>query len=131
MDTRIGRNQQHSTNSIEIRMAATPVWIPVARSVAEGLAGRANFDGDATCDVRLAVDEACAAVANQTAEGAMLTCAFIVEPGRMDIEVSGAAATEPAPFGALAWRILRAVTDELVLRHKPGHLVSIRMAKHM
>ena len=118
-------------NAVEIRMAATPAWIPVARSVAERLAGRANFDGDAICDLRLAVDEACTAVANQSAEGAILTCAFGVQPGRIDFEVSGAAANEAAPFGTLSWRILRAVTDELVLRHHPGHRFTIRMAKHM
>jgi len=119
------------TNAVEIRMAATPVWIPIARSVVERLADRANFDSAATCDVRLAVDEACAAATNQTAEGATLTCTFDVQPGRMDIEVSGVAAVEPAPFAALGWRLLRAVTDELVLRHHPGHRFSIRMAKLM
>ena len=118
-------------SAVEIRIAATPVWIPVARSVAERLASQANFDGEATCDVRLAVDEACAAVANQTAGGATLTCSFAVGPGRMDIEISGAATDEPAPFGTLRWRILRAVTDELVLRHRSGDLFSIRMAKVM
>lgn len=95
------------------------------------MAGHANFDSDATCDVRLAVDEACAAVANQTANGAALTCEFAVQPGRMEIEVSGAATADPAPFGTLSWRILRTVTDELMLRHHPGHRFSIRMAKHM
>jgi len=116
-------------NDVELRMAATPAWIAVARSVAERLAHQAHFDPDATCDVQLAVDEACAAVASQTADGATMTCAFDVEPGRMDIEVSAKAATRPAPFGSLGWRLLRAVTDELSLRHQPGRLLSIRMAK--
>lgn len=116
-------------STVEITMAATPVWIPVARTVAEQLAGRANFDRDATTDVRLAVDEACAAAAAQSAEGTTLTCSFAVGPGRMEIEVRGAAAAEPAPFGALAWRMLRAVTDELSLRHQPGQVISIRLAK--
>jgi serine/threonine-protein kinase RsbW len=118
-------------NTIEIRMAAVPVWIPVARSVAERLAEHARFDRDAICDVRLAVDEACTAVVAQLADGSTMTCRFDVQPGRMDIEVSGAAADEPAPFAALGWRILRSVTDELVLRHQPGHVLSIRIAKQM
>ena len=118
-------------SEVEIRMAASPAWIPVARSVAERLASRANFDRDATDDVRLAVDEACTAVANQTAAGATLTCTFDVGPGRIVVEVSGDAADDPAPFETLAWRILRAVTDELSLRHQPGHRFTIRLAKHM
>jgi serine/threonine-protein kinase RsbW len=110
-------------------MAAMPVRISVARVVAERLAATANFDPAATCDIRLAVDEACAAVTKQAADGAMLTCCFEVQPGRMDIEVSVPAAAEPAPFGPLCWRILREVTDELVLRHQPGQFLTIRVAK--
>ncbi len=123
MDTLTDR--QHA---IEITMAATPVWIPIARAVATQLADRANFDSDATCDIRVAVDEACAAAAAQTPDDATMTCAFTVSPGRMDILVTSPAIRDPAPFAALAWRLLRAVTDELTLRHQPGRLFSIRLS---
>jgi len=119
------------TSAVEIRMAATPVWIPVARRLAEGLAGRAHFDQETTYDVRLAVDEACAAVADQSPDTTPMTCSFAIQPGRMDIEVSGPAAERPLPVAPLRWRLLRAVTDELTLRHRPGHRFSIRMAKTM
>ena len=118
-----------SQQAIEIRMAATPVWIPVARSVATELADRANFDRDSTTDIRVAVDEACAAAAAQTPDDATVTCAFTVTPGRMEVHVTSPATRDPAPFAALSWRMLRAVTDELSLRHHPGHLFSIRLAK--
>lgn len=114
---------------IEIKIAASPEWIPVARTVATELADRAHFDGDATCDIRVAVDEACAAAAAQSSEDASVTCSFTVTPGRMDIHVSSPAALDPAPFAALSWRLLRAVTDELTLRHHPGHTFSIHLSK--
>lgn len=116
-------------NTVEIRMAASPAWIPVARNLASQLADRANFDRDATTDIRVAVDEACAAAAAQTPDDATVTCSFKVSPGRMDIHVSAAAAWHPAPFAALSWRLLRAVTDDLKLRHHPGHLFSIELSK--
>jgi serine/threonine-protein kinase RsbW len=118
-----------SRQAIEIRIAATPEWIPVARAVATQLADRANFDGDATTDIRVAVDEACAAAAAQTPDDATVTCTFTVAPGRIDMQVTGPASRDPAPFAALSWRLLRAVTDELTLRHHPGHLFSISLSK--
>lgn len=110
-------------------MVASAEWVPVARAVAERLAGQAGFGSEATCDVRLAVDEACTAVVGQVVDGGIVTCAFEVEPGLMEIVVSGEAAEVPAPFESMSWRILRAVTDELSLRHQPGRELSIRIAK--
>jgi len=112
--------------AIEITMAATPVWIPVARAVATQLADRANFDSDATCDIRVAVDEACAP-GRSDARRRTMTCAFTVSPAGW---TSSHQPRDPRPgaFAALAWRLLRAVTDELTLCHQPGRLFSIRLS---
>ena len=116
-------------NAIEITMAATPPWLSVARTVAERLATQAEFDPDAIEDIRLAVDEACTAAAAQTRDGATIRCCFTVSPGRMDIEITTPAGQTPAPFAPLAWRLLRALTDSLTLRHHPGHQFTLRLTK--
>jgi serine/threonine-protein kinase RsbW len=116
-------------NAIEIQMAATPQWLSVARTVAERLAAQADFHPDAIEDIRLAVDEACTAAAAQTRTGATIRCVFTVAPGHMDIEISTPAGHTPAPFAPLAWRLLRALTDSLTLRHHPGHQFTLRLSK--
>lgn len=118
-----------ASNAIEITMAATPPYLSVARTVAERLATQADFHPDAIEDIRLAVDEACTAAAAQTRHGASIRCCFTVTPGRMDIEITSPATHSPAPFAPLAWRLLRALTDSLTLRHHPGHQFTLRLTK--
>jgi len=64
------------TDSVEVRVRASPSLISAVRVVAADLAARADFDLDAVSDLRMAVDEACSALVAVAAPDAVLCCGF-------------------------------------------------------
>lgn len=69
---------------IELQTPAHAVAIPVIRTVAADLAARADFELDSIDDLRMAVDDACAMLVGVAADGATLSCRFIVWPERIE-----------------------------------------------
>src|SRR3954465_1224836 len=63
-------------STVEVRTAASAALIPTIRAVASDLAARADFDLDAISDLRMAVDEACAALVDVAAPDSGLRCRF-------------------------------------------------------
>lgn len=113
---------QAAPHDVEVRVPATGDAAVTVRAVAADLAARAEFTLDAVADLRLAVDEVCASLADLAEPATRLTCSFSVETEQITVTVSVSTThgTEPltATFG---WRILRTLTEDLrVLGEVPG-----------
>lgn len=100
---------------IELQTPAHAVAIPVIRTVAADLAARADFELDSIDDLRMAVDDACAMLVGVAADGATLSCRFIVWPERIetvaDVDVDDGA--DPLPTGSFRWRVLECLAEQV------------------
>ncbi len=122
---------------IELHTPASPVMMPVIRTVAADLAARADFEVDSIDDLRMAVDDACAMLARIAAQGATLSCRFTVRPERIEAvaEVDVEHTAQPLPIGSFGWRILECLAEEVKASAVPGQCgqrgrVRITLGKH-
>src|SRR5215211_4000863 len=79
---------------LELRVPTTPTQLPAVRAMAGDLAMRMDYDLDSVEDLRLAVDEACATLAQIAAGDAPLTVIFETTRSGLHIE-----AWVPTPDG--------------------------------
>lgn len=99
-------------HEVEVRMLARADRVPGIRALAADMAIRQDFDLDSVGDLRLAVEEACAALlANADQEGT-LVCRLLIGPSGAEIAawVPIAEGRQPA-VGPLSLVILRALSD--------------------
>jgi serine/threonine-protein kinase RsbW len=123
-------------STVEIRTSASAALIPTIRAVASDLAARADFDLDAIADLRMAVDEACATLVDVAAPSSTLTCTFVVQHERIEVQAevptgSADAALSTETFG---WRVLQTLADKVSVHQLPGTagtgpIVGIRLVK--
>ncbi|HEX4250251.1 MAG TPA: ATP-binding protein [Pseudonocardia sp.] len=101
---------------IEIRVDATAWMVPFVRTMAAEVAARADFDLDAISDLRMAVDEACAALIGDAADGGELRCVFAVDRDRIQVRVTVPPGRPGAVFDTtgFGWQVLRTLVDEIV-----------------
>jgi serine/threonine-protein kinase RsbW len=101
-----GYPDEHSENSVEMRIPAQPAWVRVARLATAGVAARLGFSYDDIEDLKLAVAEACnnailhggasvaddASAAESTLQSeqpaSIVTIRWTVFPDRLQISVS-------------------------------------------
>jgi len=102
---------------LELRVPTTPTQLPAVRAMAGDLAIRMDYDLDAVEDLRLAVDEACATLAQITAGDAPLTVIFETTRAGLHIEawVPTAEGTE-VPRDGFGWAILATLVDAVDAR---------------
>lgn len=107
--------------TVEVRTTATAALIPTIRAVASDLAARADFDLDAISDLRMAVDEACAALVEVAAAGATLECTFVVASDliRVHAEVRAARPDAAVATDTFGWRVLQTLADDVAVHHTP------------
>jgi serine/threonine-protein kinase RsbW len=102
---------------LELRVPTTPTQLPAVRAMAGDLAIRMDYDLDAVEDLRLAVDEACATLAQIAAGDAPLT--VIVETTRAVLHIEAwvptAEGTE-VPRDGFGWAILATLVDAVDAR---------------
>ena len=93
-------------------MPTTATQLPAVRAMAGDLAMRMDYDLDAVEDLRLAVDEACATLAQIAAGDAPLTVIFETTRAGLHIEawVPTAEGTE-VPQDGFGWAILATLVD--------------------
>ena len=102
---------------LELRVPTTPTQLPAVRAMAGDLAIRMDYDLDAVEDLRLAVDEACATLAQIAAGDAPLTVIFETTRAGLHIEawVPTADGTE-VPRDGFGWAILATLVDAVDAR---------------
>jgi serine/threonine-protein kinase RsbW len=102
---------------LELRVPTTPTQLPAVRAMAGDLAIRMDYDLDAVEDLRLAVDEACATLAQIADGNAPLTVIFETTRAGLHIEawVPTAQGTE-VPRDGFGWAILATLVDAVDAR---------------
>src|SRR3954470_21284731 len=102
---------------LELRVPTTPTQLPAVRAMAGDLAIRMDYDLDAVEDLRLAVDEASATLAQIGAGDAPLTVIFETTRAGLHIEawVPTAEGTE-VPQDGFGWAILATLVDAVEAR---------------
>jgi serine/threonine-protein kinase RsbW len=97
---------------LELRVPTTPTQLPAVRAMAGDLAMRMDYDLDAVEDLRLAVDEACATLAQIAASDQPLTVVFETTRAGLHIDawVPTAAGTK-VPTDGFGWAVLMALVD--------------------
>lgn len=125
---------------IEMRVDSDPNRVPAVRVVASDLAARADFDLDAVADLRLAVDEACAALLRAAARGSPIHCAFALTADRLVVTISVAMPRSTISTRTFGWRVLTTLADEVEVLDRaqaaatnghagPGERLGIRLTR--
>jgi serine/threonine-protein kinase RsbW len=102
---------------LELRVPTTATQLPAVRAMAGDLAIRMDYDLDAVEDLRLAVDEACATLAQIGAGDAPLTVIFETTRAGLHIEawVPTGEGVE-VPRDGFGWAILATLVDAVDAR---------------
>jgi serine/threonine-protein kinase RsbW len=97
---------------LELRVPITPMQLPAVRAMAGDLAIRMDYDLDSVEDLRLAVDEACATLANIVAGDAPMTVVF--ETTRTGLHIEAWVPTADGvdvPRDGFGWAVLATLVD--------------------
>ena len=117
-------------DQVTIKLPAEGAYLSVLRTATAGLAARLDFTLDEIEDLRIAVDEACAMLLAQAAQGATLECDFTLNPDTMTIAVSAPAASgQPPSKDTFAWTVLSALAGSVDSHVGPDGRVSIVLRK--
>ncbi len=105
----VGTNAQPA--EVRLTIPADGAYVAVPRAVVGNLAARNDFTVDAIDDLRIAVDEACALLLPQAADGT-LECVFVIDPPTMTVTVSASvpAGWQPDTAG-FGWMVLAALVE--------------------
>jgi serine/threonine-protein kinase RsbW len=115
---------------VELRLPAAGAYLSVLRTATAGLAARLDFTLDEIEDLRIAVDEACALLISDAADGAELTCLFSLSPDALSVSVEVPSRTGRAPRqNTFAWTVLTALAGEVDAQAGPDHRVAVRLLK--
>jgi serine/threonine-protein kinase RsbW len=97
---------------LELRVPTTATQLPAVRAMAGDLAMRMDYDLDAVEDLRLAVDEACATLAQIAAGDSPLTVVFETTRAGLHIDawVPTAEGTD-VPRDGFGWAVLATLVD--------------------
>jgi serine/threonine-protein kinase RsbW len=108
---------------VEIRVPADGAYIATLRLSAASLATRCDLTVDEIEDLRLAVDEACALLLDQSGPSDALEAVFTMVAGELTVEVS-VPAREGAKIerGGFGWTVLGALASSVDVAHEAGRL---------
>lgn len=122
--------EQTTTEPIELVLPADSRLVRVARLVASGVATTAGFDVEELEDLRIAVDELCAALV-EGGDGSNLTLRFDLDDEGVEVNgstwVDGAVELDPERY-SLSRQILSVVVDEFTIRQAEDRL-HVHLAK--
>ncbi len=121
---------EQSDDVVQLTLPADSAYLSVLRTATAGLAARLDFTLDEIEDLRIAVDEACAMLLPDAAEGAKLTCTFSLSPDALAVTV-----TVPSRSGRLprrntfAWTVLTALAGEVEATQLPDGQAAVTLLK--
>src|SRR3954451_22298581 len=97
---------------LELRVPTTATQLPAVRAMAGDLAIRMDYDLDAVEDLSLAVDEACATLAQIAAGDAPLTVVFETTRAGLHIDAWGPTSqAAEVPRDGFGWAVLATLVD--------------------
>jgi serine/threonine-protein kinase RsbW len=115
---------------VELRLPAASAYLSVLRTATAGLAARLDFTLDEIEDLRIAVDEACALLIPDAAEGAELTCLFSLARDALSVTVEVPSRTGRVPRrNTFAWTVLTALAGEVDAHAGPDRRVAVTLLK--
>ena len=115
---------------VELRLPAASAYLSVLRTATAGLAARLDFTLDEIEDLRIAVDEACALLLLDAAEGADLTCLFSLSPDALSVTMEVPSRTGRVPRrNTFAWTVLTALAGEVDAQAGPDGRVALTLLK--
>src|SRR4051812_5104499 len=102
---------------LELRVPTTPTQLPAVRAMAGDLALRMDYDLDSVGGLRLAVDEACAALGLIAADGSPPTVGFQTTPAGLHIDAWVPTAEDTdVPRDGFGWAVLQTLADNVAGR---------------
>jgi serine/threonine-protein kinase RsbW len=117
------------TDTVELRLPASGIYLSVLRTATAGLASRLDFTLDDIEDLRIAVDEACAMLLQQAPADTQLTCRFELRDDELSVSVSVPTQTGDQPSrDTFAWTVLAALAGTVDSSVEDG-VVSISLTK--
>lgn len=129
-------NDPDTSDAIELRLGADLTHLPLIRAVAANIALRADFDLDATADLRLAVDEACSTLITRAVTGTTMVCQFTIADRELRFAANVRSTEQDAPnTKSFGWRVLSTLTDSATgwidasSANGHGQLMHIALAK--
>ncbi|GAA2827703.1 anti-sigma regulatory factor [Kribbella solani] len=109
-------------DEVRLSIPADGAYIAVPRSVVGNLAARNDFTLDAIDDLRIAVDEACALLLPEAADG-VLDCVFLIEPPKLLVRVSAIVPNGWTPdTDSFGWTVLTALVESAAAETIDGRL---------
>jgi len=119
-----------SDPKVQLVIPATSRYLRLARLTAAGLAGDLGFPMDAIEDLRIAVDELCAAVIEDTTASAELELTYSEYHGGLVVEGTCRARSANAPdLHSVARELLNMLADEYSIGAIDGHK-NFRLVKY-
>ncbi|MER7249442.1 anti-sigma regulatory factor [Kribbella sp. NPDC000426] len=107
---------------VRLSIPADSAYIAVPRSVVGNLAARNDFTLDAIDDLRIAVDEACAILLPEAADG-VLDCVFEIEPPQLTVRASALVRSGWMPdTDSFGWTVLTALVESAAAETIDGRL---------
>lgn len=108
---------------VRLSIPADSAYIAVPRSVVGNLAARNDFTVDAIDDLRIAVDEACALLLPQAADG-VLDLVFEIDRPQLKVSTSAVVPDGWMPdTGSFGWTVLTALVESAAAESVDGRLV--------
>jgi len=108
--------------AVHLVIPATSRYLRLARLTAAGLAGDLGYPVDAIEDLRIAVDELCAAIIEETPATAELELVYHETEDGLVVEGTCRALTTNAPeLHSVARELLNMLADEYTIGTKNGH----------
>lgn len=107
---------------VRLSIPADSAYIAVPRSVVGNLAARNDFTLDAIDDLRIAIDEACALLLPEAADG-VLECVFEIDPPQLTARTSALVPTGWMPdTDSFGWTVLTALVESAAAETIDGRL---------
>ncbi|MFC5265467.1 anti-sigma regulatory factor [Kribbella sp. VKM Ac-2568] len=107
---------------VHLSIPADSAYIAVPRSVVGNLAARNDFTVDAIDDLRIAVDEACALLLPQAADG-VLELVFAIDPPQLTVRTSAVVPNGWKPdTTSFGWTVLTALVESVAAETVDGRL---------
>lgn len=107
---------------VHLSIPADSAYIAVPRSVVGNLAARNDFTVDAIDDLRIAVDEACALLLPQAADG-VLELVFAIDPPQLTVRTSALVPNGWKPdTTSFGWTVLTALVESVAAETVDGRL---------